>query len=55
MPKVFGLHEVVLPPGMTAEEYERLSAKSSLPCRICRVGKPTSSKASAERELESFY
>ena len=24
MPKVFGLHEVVLPAGMTAEEYEEL-------------------------------
>jgi hypothetical protein len=33
MPKVFGLHEVVLPPGMTAEEYEQLFGKelTSLP------------------------
>ena len=24
MPRVFGLHEVVLPPGVTADEYEQL-------------------------------
>ena len=33
MPRVFGLHEVVLPPGMTAEEYEQLFGEelASLP------------------------
>lgn len=33
MPKVIGLHEVVLPAGMTAEEYEQLFGKelASLP------------------------
>jgi hypothetical protein len=55
MPKVFGLHEVVLPPGMTAEEYEQISAKSLPPCRICRAGKPISSRVIAETEPGSFY
>jgi hypothetical protein len=33
MPKVYGLHEVVLPAGMTAEEYEQLFSEelASLP------------------------
>ena len=33
MPRVFGLHEVVVPPGMTAEEYEQLFGEelASLP------------------------
>src|SRR5215207_10548195 len=33
MPKLLGLHEVVLPAGMTAEEYEKLFGKelASLP------------------------
>ena len=33
MPKVFALHEVVLPPGMTAEEYEQVYGEelASLP------------------------
>jgi hypothetical protein len=33
VPKVFALHEVVLPPGMTAEEYEQLFGEelASLP------------------------
>ena len=33
MPKVFAVHEVVLPPGMTAEQYEQLFGEevASLP------------------------
>ena len=30
MPKVLGLHEVVPPPGMTAEEYEEIFGKRLL-------------------------
>jgi hypothetical protein len=54
MPKLFGLHEVVLPPGMTAEEYEQLFGKELASCRICRVGKPISSRVIAETEPASF-
>jgi hypothetical protein len=40
MPKVFGLHEMELPPGVEPEEYERFSPKRSPRCPSSRGGKP---------------
>jgi hypothetical protein len=54
MPKVFGLHEVVLPAGMTAEEYERFGTElASLP--DLQGWKTYLSNVIAETEPESSY
>jgi hypothetical protein len=55
MSKVFGLHEVVLPPGVTAEEYEQLYGKELASLPDLPGWKPISSRVIAEMEPGSLY
>jgi hypothetical protein len=40
MPKVFGMHEIELQPGVEPEDYERFSPKSSHRRSSFRDGRP---------------
>ena len=55
MPKVFGLHEIEVPPGVTPEEHEQFLTKVLASAPVLPAGKPISSKASGASEPESFY
>jgi hypothetical protein len=54
MPKVFGLHEIELKPGVQPEEYERFSAERSHRRPSSRGGKPIFSRVSGAHAPESI-
>ncbi len=54
MPKVFGLHEVELPPGVTPEEYEQVFGERTRLLAGLWGGEPISSKAIEVSEPENI-